>query len=79
VDYRGLEELCASTELADTHPWFANSSPEERQRLLRAILDQFRRKLAIRARVLDETFQQQLRRRSEQHARYAECAHAPAR
>ncbi len=67
IEYRGLQALCESEELAGVHPWFAKSTPEERQRLLRAILDQFRRKLAIRARVLDETFQQQLRRRAEQY------------
>ncbi|MCL6645066.1 MAG: hypothetical protein K6U88_08855 [Dehalococcoidia bacterium] len=67
VEYRGLNDLCRSTELAALHPWFASCPPEDRALLLRAILDQFRRKLAIRARVLEETFQQQLRRRSEQH------------
>ena len=34
---------------------------------MRAFLDQFRRKLAIAARCLQETNQQQIRRRSEQH------------
>ncbi len=67
VAYRGLEQLCQSDELARLHPWFAEASPQDRTALLRPILDQFRRKLAIRARVLDEPFQQQLRRRAEQH------------
>ncbi|MGA4643463.1 DEAD/DEAH box helicase [Limisphaera sp. 4302-co] len=67
IEYRGLQALCEGGELAKVHPWFAQSAPEERERLLRVILDQFRRKLAIRARVLEETFQQQLRRRAEQH------------
>ena len=67
VEYRGLDTLCQSAELAELHPGFAQASPEERARLLRAMLDQFRRKLAIRAQVLDERFQQQLRRRAEQH------------
>jgi len=67
VEYRGLDDLCQSAELAELHPGFAQASPEERARLLRAMLDQFRRKLAIRARVLEEQFQQQLRRRAEQY------------
>ncbi len=67
IEYRGLDELIRSAELAALHPWFADAAPEDRRLLLRAILDQFRRKLAIRARVLEEPFQQQLRRRAEQH------------
>jgi len=67
VEYRGLETLCQSAELAALHPGFAKASPEERALLLCAMLDQFRRKLAIRALVLEEPFQQQLRRRAEQY------------
>ncbi|GIW42727.1 MAG: DEAD/DEAH box helicase [Candidatus Binatia bacterium] len=67
VEYRGLEELCRGDELTGLHPWFAGAAPQDRMTLLRPILDQFRRKLAIRARVLEEPFQQQLRRRAEQH------------
>jgi Lhr-like helicase len=67
VEYRGLDELCQSAELAALHPWFEGAQPEERRLVLGAILDQFRRKLAIRARVLEKHFQQQLRRRAEQH------------
>src|SRR5262249_5713174 len=42
-------------------------SPAERELLIRAFLDQFRRKLAIACRCLEETTQQQIRRRAEQH------------
>jgi ATP-dependent helicase YprA (DUF1998 family) len=67
VSYRGLEALCA-----DPSHWrfctpMAALSPEERETIVRAVLDQFRRKLAINARCLEETQQQQLRRRAEQH------------
>jgi len=67
VEYGGLDELCQSAELAAVHPWFADAAPQDRRLVLRAMLDQFRRKLAIRARVLEEPFQQQLRRRAEQY------------
>jgi len=67
VEYRGLDELCQSRELVALHPWFADAAPEDRRLVLRAFLDQFRRKLAIRALVLEEPFQQQLRRRAEQY------------
>jgi Lhr-like helicase/RNA polymerase subunit RPABC4/transcription elongation factor Spt4 len=67
IEYRGLEGLCQSPDLAAVCPRLAAASTEERKALLRAILDQFRRKLAIQTRVLNETFQQQLRKRSEQY------------
>jgi hypothetical protein len=67
VEYGGLDDLCQGAELAALHPWFADAAPEDRRTVLRAVLDQFRRTLAIRARVLEEPFQQQLRRRAEQY------------
>jgi hypothetical protein len=67
VGYRGLEELGRDEGRWQFHPAFAAASPEERQVIVRAVLDQFRRKLAINCRVLRETDQQQLRRRCEQH------------
>lgn len=69
VECRGLDELCQSADLAAVCPWLSAATVENGKPLLRAILDQFREKLAIRARVLGETFQQQqqLRKRSEQY------------
>ena len=67
VGYRGLAHLCAD----DAHWRFSQaltgSPPSEREELVRTVLDQFRRKLAISCRILQETAQQQLRRRAEQH------------
>jgi len=67
IEYRGLDELCGDDEKWQFHPSVAGLSPEERMHLVRAVLNHFRRKLAINAKVLQETFQQQLRRRAEQH------------
>jgi Lhr-like helicase/RNA polymerase subunit RPABC4/transcription elongation factor Spt4 len=67
VEYRGLDELCQSPDLTAVCPRLSAATLKDRKVLLRALLDQFRRKLAIRTRVLDDTFQQPLRRRSEQH------------
>ncbi|MFS8923529.1 DEAD/DEAH box helicase [Synechococcus sp. B60.1] len=67
IEYRGLKELCQSSALAPLNPWFVQASVEERERLLRALLDQFRRKLAIDVPVLRTEFQRNLRRRAEQH------------
>ncbi|MDZ7314672.1 MAG: DEAD/DEAH box helicase [candidate division KSB1 bacterium] len=67
IEYRGLEELCAREEVWSFHPSFADLTPQERRILLRPLLDQFRRKLAINARILQEQAQSQLRRRCEQY------------
>jgi len=67
VGYRGLETLCADDARWQFHPAVAAMSPAERETLTRAVLDQFRRKLAISCRCLQETTQQQIRRRAEQH------------
>ncbi len=67
IAYRGLEELCRDERAWDFHPAVAALSPEQRANLLRSLLDQFRRKLALNARPLQEGAQEQLRRRVEQH------------
>jgi hypothetical protein len=67
VDYRGLTELCQDEGAWSELTALARLGWQERETILRAILDHFRRKLAIRAKVLEEVFQQHLRRRSDQH------------
>jgi len=67
VGYRGLEALCADDARWRFHPSLAALPGAERETLVRVVLDQFRRKLAISARCLQETQQQQIRRRAEQH------------
>ncbi|MCL4207497.1 MAG: DEAD/DEAH box helicase [Pirellulaceae bacterium] len=67
VGYRGLESLCAADERWAFSPHVAALAANERETVTRAILDQFRRKLAVSSRCLLETAQQQIRRRSEQH------------
>jgi hypothetical protein len=67
VAYRGLEAVCADDARWQLHPSLAALTPAQRERLVRAVLDQFRRKLAIACRCLEETSQQQMRRRAEQN------------
>jgi len=67
IGYYGLDTLCQSQELLGLHPWFRHADVGERKAILRAVLDQFRRKLAIRVRVLEEDFQKSLRRRAGQY------------
>ena len=66
VGYRGLEALSAADERWGFHPAVAALPAGQRETLIRAVLDQFRRKLAISCRCLQETTQQQIRRRSDQ-------------
>src|SRR5581483_9938663 len=67
IGYRGLEQLCADNSRWQFHKSIAMLNPEQRQTIIRALLDEFRRKLAIPCRCLDETTQQQIRRRAGQH------------
>ena len=67
IGYRGLENLAQDDSAWEFHPALKAKTPAERLVILCALLDYFRRKLAIRARFLEEQDQQQLRRRCEQH------------
>ncbi len=66
VEYRGLDALCQDQPAWQFNPVMSAKNPQERLIILRAILDQFRRKLAINARALQEQAQTQLRRRCDQ-------------
>jgi hypothetical protein len=67
VGYRGMEELCIDDARWRFHPAVAVLPPVDREALMCTVLEQFRRKLAIAVRCLQETTQQQMRRRAEQH------------
>lgn len=65
VQYRGLEALAEDASAWIDLPAFAAMDPQDRDIILRAVLDQFRRKLAINGRLLQEQAQTQLRRRCD--------------
>ncbi|MBI4516867.1 MAG: DEAD/DEAH box helicase [Deltaproteobacteria bacterium] len=67
LDYAGLGVLCDDGTLWSFHPQLASWTPGERLQLTHTVLDHFRRKRAIAASCLQETTQQQLRRRADQH------------
>lgn len=67
IAYRGLESCCAEDALWSIHPTLAGLSAQTREALARAVLEQFRRKLAIACRCLEETPQKQIEKRAEQH------------
>jgi len=66
ISYRGLEQACERDELWRELPVFHFLPAAERFEILKPILDFARRKLAIRARCLEETYQQQLIKRVNQ-------------
>ncbi|GIV25482.1 MAG: DEAD/DEAH box helicase [Bacteroidia bacterium] len=65
--YQGLSEACERDEIWEGVPVLRSCPPQERFRIVHAVLDHFRKRLAIGARVLEKSFQQQLRRRAGQH------------
>ncbi len=67
IEYKGLKELARRDEAFLELPFLADRNAPERENILRAILDYFRKKLAIKARVLQREFQNKLRKRAENH------------
>lgn len=66
IEYDRLEEISGREELWRELRPLASCTPAERLEILRAVLDFFRKKLAISVPCLRETYQQQLRRRVNQ-------------
>ncbi|MGC8875059.1 MAG: DEAD/DEAH box helicase, partial [Chloroflexia bacterium] len=66
IAYSGLEQVCARDEVWQTVPLLRERPPRERFHIVHAVLDHFRKRLAIEARVLNRDVQEQLRRRAEQ-------------
>jgi len=66
IDYEGLEELCRDSDKWQDIKPLSDLLPDEREEIIRTILDHFRKKLAINAELLREREQQQLKRRVNQ-------------
>lgn len=67
IEYPALDELVVDEELwVSTHPLLAKAPLETRRLVLRVLLDQLRRAVAIRVDALDADHQEGLARRSEQ-------------
>lgn len=63
MKYEGLGQLCSDSDKWKDIEALSNLSTDERKEILKTILDHFRKKLAIKTRFLEETQQQQLKRR----------------
>ncbi|MCS7007624.1 MAG: helicase-related protein, partial [Gaiellaceae bacterium] len=65
IDYEALDEVCAADEVWEgRHQALAAATPERRQEIARTLLDYMRRELAIDVEYLNESWQEQLKRRS---------------
>jgi len=62
IEFEGLEDLCHQSELWKEEDIFYQLGPEEKIRLIRPILNHFRRKLAIDSVIFQEEEQRRLRR-----------------
>ncbi len=67
IEYRGLDECCGRDDVWAGVPGLAERPPADRLRIVRTVLDHFRKRLAIQVRVLEEEYQRQLGRRAEQY------------
>lgn len=67
IEYCGLEECCQKEDLWEKHPVLSSLRPQERMRLIRVVLDHFRRNRALNPKVFQDQEQNRLRRRCEQH------------
>lgn len=66
IEYLGLEDLCNNDEVWQEPSSFSALTPDERKKILTAVLDHFRKKLAIYVQCLKEQQQQQLIKRAQQ-------------
>lgn len=64
VDYHGLKETCTREDVWARVPELAQLSPERREAIVRAVLDHFRKRLAIQTEALDSGHLRQLERRA---------------
>ncbi|WP_029214555.1 DEAD/DEAH box helicase [Kallotenue papyrolyticum] len=62
IDYANLKVICADDARWQAHPVLRDSTPEQRERAVRALLEHLRRELAINAPVLDPQRQDQIKR-----------------
>ncbi|MBW2069078.1 MAG: DEAD/DEAH box helicase [Deltaproteobacteria bacterium] len=67
IEYNGLPQLSEREDLFRNLPGLSDCRPDERVQVLRAVLDYFRKRLAIEAKVLRENQQRGLQRRSGQY------------
>ncbi len=68
ISYDSLDEVCAADDVwLEKHPALANATPKTRIKVATVLLDDMRRRLAIKVDYLDYEYQERIRRRSNQN------------
>ena len=67
IEYKGLEDICKDDGRWEFSEAMKNLAPEKRYEIVKAVLNQFRRKLAIDADILKENKQQILKKKASKH------------
>ena len=67
LEYLGLSELVEREELFEDIPGLKEATPAERKEVLKAVLDYFRKRLAIETKALNPQHQSSLKRRSQEY------------
>ena len=68
ISYESLDELCAAEDVwEDTHPTLLTATPEVRAKVAQVLLDDMRRRFAIKVDYLDPAYQERIVRRSNQN------------
>ncbi len=68
ISYESLDELCAADDVwQDMHPALVTATPETREKVSKVLLDDMRRRLAIKVDYLDLSYWDRIVRRSSQN------------
>ena len=68
ISYDSLDDLCAAEDVwQEKHPALVGAAPETRVKVATVLLDDMRRRLAIKVDYLDYDYQERIRRRSNQN------------
>lgn len=68
ISYESLDELCAADDVwQDMHPALVTAAPETREKVSKVLLDDMRRRLAIKVDYLDLSYWDRIVRRSSQN------------
>ena len=68
ISYESLQEVCEAEYVwEDTHPALLTAIPKTRAKVAQVLLDDIRRRFAIKVDYLDSAYQERIVRRSNQH------------
>ncbi len=68
IRYDSLDEVCQADDIWQAfHPALAATTPAVRRKIAKVLLDHMRRELAIKVNYLDNTHQERIKQRSNQH------------